>query len=137
MPLTGEYLPEQLRKTKRCRPYLYQQAGTSGTFTTIGAIEMIIVPFFARKRKALDLDTSHPALVLFDCFQGQTTSDITSLVKKHHVVSAQIPANCTDKIQPMDIAMNKPDRVKDELQARFQSWYVCHQSPKANSSLFP
>ena len=33
-----------------------------------------------------------------------------------------IPANCTDKLQPLDIAINKP--LKDELKRSFQSWYA-------------
>ena len=98
-------------------------------------MEMIIVPFFARKRETLDLDTSHPALVLLDCFQGQTTPDITLLLKKHLVVSAQIPANCTDKLQPMDIVVNKPDWVKDELKARFQSWYAAEVQKQTQTCL--
>ena len=85
-------------------------------------IEMIFVLFVARKREALDLDDSHPALVLFDCFRGQTTPDIMSLLEKHNIISLQIPANCTDKLQPMDISVNKP--LKDELKANFQSWYA-------------
>lgn len=33
-----------------------------------------------------------------------------------------IPPNCTDKLQPMDISINKP--VKNGMSARFQKWYA-------------
>ena len=39
-----------------------------------------------------------------------------------------MPANCTDKLQPMDVSINKP--MKDEMRKRFQAWYaenVCKQ----------
>ena len=64
----------------------------------------------------------YPNLVLYDCFRGQTTEGIASLLEKHNIKSIHIPANCTDKLQPMYIAVNKP--LKDELKARFQSWYA-------------
>ena len=31
-------------------------------------------------------------------------------------------ANCTDKLQPLDVSLNKP--VKDEMKKRFQTWYA-------------
>ena len=34
----------------------------------------------------------------------------------------QLPANCTDKLQPLDVSVNKP--MKDHLKAKFQKWYA-------------
>ena len=131
--MTGEYLPPQLiytGKTEKCHPVVSIPSGWdiwhshnhwSNEVTMKRYIEMIIIPFFAKKRQAMNLDESHPALVLYDCFRGQTTAGIASLLEKHNINSVQIPANCTDKLQPMDISVNKP--LKDELEARFQSWY--------------
>ena len=39
-----------------------------------------------------------------------------------------IPPNCTDRLQPLDISVNKP--AKDFLRQEFQDWYskkICHQ----------
>ena len=85
-------------------------------------IEKIIVPFVSQKREALNLPTTQPALALFDCFRGQTTPDILSLLEEHSIIAVQVPANCTDRLQPMDISINKP--VKDDMKKRFQSWYA-------------
>ena len=85
-------------------------------------IERIIIPFFARKRKALQLQETQPALVLFDSFRGQTTEAIGKLLERNNILSQQIPPNCTDKLQPMDISINKP--VKNGMRARFQKWYA-------------
>lgn len=76
-------------------------------------IENIIVPFITQKRKVLHLSDTQPALAIFDCFQGQTTPSVLSLLKAHNIVVVIVPANCTNKLQPLDISMNKP--VKDEL----------------------
>lgn len=85
-------------------------------------VERIIVPFVTQKREALKLERTHPALALFDCFRGQTTPEIHDLLEKHNIVAIQVPANCTDKLQPIDVSINKP--VKDEMKKRFQRWYA-------------
>lgn len=68
------------------------------------------------------LAESHPALVLFDCFKGQTTEDVQQMLLENNIRSVQILANCTDKLQPMDVSINKP--MKNEIKKRFQEWYV-------------
>ena len=76
----------------------------------------------------LDLDLSHTALVLFDCFLGQTTAAIQSLLQKNNIVAVQIPPNCTDKLQLMDVSINKP--VKDGMRTRFHTWYASEVQKK-------
>ena len=34
----------------------------------------------------------------------------------------QAPPDCTDKLQPMDVSINKP--MKDGMRTRFQTWYA-------------
>ena len=85
-------------------------------------IEKIIVPFVSQNREALKLEKTHPALALFDCFRGQTTPDIIALLESHNIIVVQVPANCTDKLQPLDVSLNKP--MKDEMKKRFQTWYA-------------
>ena len=55
--------------------------------------EQIIVPFIDKKQQDLDLEKLHTALVLFDCFRGQTTATIESLLQKNNIVAVQIPPN--------------------------------------------
>lgn len=132
--MTGEYLPPQViykGKTVRCHPKVAAPKGWdiwhsdnhwSNEETMKRYIEKIIVPFIVQKKQSLNLPTSQPALAIFDCFRGQTTPNILSLLEKNNIVVVQVPANCTDKLQPMDISINKP--VKDEMKKRFQSWYA-------------
>ena len=65
---------------------------------------------------------SYPALAIFDCFKGQTTPSVKVLLRKHHISYVIVPPNCTDKLQPLDISINKP--FQSEMKKRFQLWYV-------------
>ena len=50
------------------------------------------------------------------------------ILAENHVLVALVPANCTDRLQPLDISINKP--VKEFLRKQFHDWYanqVCNQ----------
>ena len=130
----GEYLPPQLLykgKTVKCHPQVTFPDGWdvwhsdnrwSNEETMKRYVEKIIVPFVTQKRKALKLEASYPAITIFDGFKGQTTNDIRALLNSHNIIPMQLPANCTDKLQPLDISINKP--MKDHIKAKFQQWYA-------------
>ena len=84
-------------------------------------IEKVIVPYLKAKRKEINVDESFPALALFDAFKGQTTKATFELLEKNHIYAVSIPANCTDKLQPMDLSINKS--FKDYLRNQFSKWY--------------
>ena len=90
-------------------------------------IDNIIVPFVTQKRQELKLRPTHPALAIFDNFRGQITADILSHLRSHNIVPLQLPANCTDILQPLDILVNKP--MKDHLKQI--SAMVCTRSKKS------
>ena len=132
--MAGEYLAPQLLfqgKTERCHTKVdfpkgwdvwHSENNWSNEDTMKRYIERIVIPFVDLKRKELMLAKSHPALVLFDCFRGQTTDAIELMLKESHIVSVLIPPNFTDKLQPMDVSINKP--VKHGMRTRFQTWYA-------------
>ena len=39
-----------------------------------------------------------------------------------NIVTILIPPNCTDKLQPLDLSINKP--MKNHLKSKFQTWYA-------------
>lgn len=86
-------------------------------------IENITVPFVDNKRESLKLKKSHPALAIIDCFRGQTTQGILGLLKEKNIITVMVPPSCTDKLQPIDLSINKP--VKDQMRSKFQEWYAC------------
>ena len=127
-------MPPQLiykGKTPRCHPTVefperwdvwHTDNQWANEQTTKRYIDLILLPFINRKCQELKLAESHPALVLFDCFKGQTTEDVQQMLLENNIHSVQIPANCTDKLQPMDVSINKP--MKNEIKRRFQEWYA-------------
>lgn len=85
-------------------------------------LDKIVFPFINKKRQELKLDKDSPALAIFDCFKGHTTQLVLDHLKSNNIRVVKVPANCTDKLQPMDVPINKP--MKDEMRKRFQGWYA-------------
>ena len=83
-------------------------------------IHKIIIPYVTAKQKYLKLQPNHTALAIYDESKGRLTPAIFSLLEAYNVV-VKVPTNCTDKLQPMNLSVNKA--VKDFLRKRFQIWY--------------
>ena len=138
--MTGDFLPLQViygGSTKRCIPNVTFPEDWDVTFTpnhwaneatTESYISKIMVPYFDKKRSLLGLAQEHPALVIFDRFKGQCTDKIYSLLEENHIYFTIVPPNCTDRLQPLDVSVNKS--VKEFMRGEFQQWYaneVCKQ----------
>ena len=74
-------------------------------------IEKILLPYVREKRKELKLAADYPALLIFNKFTGQGTHNLFRLLEDNHIYFVMVPANCTDRLQPMDISVNKPAKV--------------------------
>ena len=138
--MEGEFLAPQIiyaGKTPRCLHSAVFPSSWDITFsenhwanekTTESYIKNILIPFLQKKQSALKLDPQHPALVIFDRFKGQCTTKILSLLNDNNILIAIVPANCTDRLQPLDVSVNKA--AKEYLRRQFQEWYgdqVCKQ----------
>ena len=129
--LLGDFLPLQLiykGKTRRCHPkyefpldwhITHSPNHWSNEDTMIQYVENIIVPFVNRTRDLLGEEKS--ALIIMDNFKGQVTQKMTTLLENHHIHTCLLPPNTTDRLQPMDISVNKP--AKAFLRQQFQTWY--------------
>ena len=130
----GEFLPVQLiyaGKTKRCHPQ-FQFPGDwsithapkhwSNETTMLEYIEIIIYPYVRRVREDLGVGTKQAALAIFNYFKGQMTDKVFSCLEKYNIHSVLISASCTDKLQPIDISVNRA--AKAFLQREFQDWYA-------------
>lgn len=121
--MSGDFLPPQIiysGKTAKCLPSVafptdwditYTHNHWANESTTESYINKILVPYFAKAREELKLDPTYPALVIFDRFKGQCTAKILI-----------IPPNCTDRLQPLDLSVNKS--ANDYLRSLFQEWYA-------------
>ena len=132
--LAGEYLPPQLLyqgKTEGCHPAIefppewdvwHSENHWSNEVTMLRYADKVLLPCVKKKREAMGLNENHPCLTIFDVFRGQQTPALRELLEKNNIDRINVPANCTDKLQPLDLSVNKP--FKDEMKKRFQAWYA-------------
>ena len=123
--MTGCFLYPQVLyegKTARCHPSVKFPDGWDVSHTAnhwsndrsmIGYLEKIVIPFLKAKHEKLGLPASQPALAIFDVFKGQQTDNFKQTLQSNNIRFVAVPANCTDKLQPMDLAINKP--LKDAM----------------------
>ena len=132
--ILGDFLPIQLiykGKTSACHPTIPFPADwrithtanhCSNEHTMLQYIEKIVIPYISKKKEELWLPPDHPSLAIFDVFQGQCTESVCSLLQQNNIHFVTVPANTTDKLQPLDVRVNKP--AKDFLREKFNTWYA-------------
>jgi len=138
--MAGEFLPPQLvyrGKTTKCLPAYKFPENWSITYTANHwcnkdnmelYIHNIILPYLSETRSKLKHPSDHPALLLFDKFKSQCTEKLRKLLDSSNASIVLIPANCTDRLQPLDLSVNRA--AKEFLRKAFQKWYallVCAQ----------
>ena len=138
--LSGDFLPPQLvykGTTRRCLPTIDFPTGWHITMspnhwanedTMKDYLVMVLIPYICNKREELKLRHDYPALVIFDHFAGQITEALLQLLEENNIHRVTVPANCTDRLQPLDISVNKS--AKEFLRRQFHEWYaeqICHQ----------
>ena len=94
----------------------------SNEATLMRYAEKVLLPFMKKKREAMDLEDTHSCAAILDVFRGQQTPAFLELLEKNNINHISVPANCTDKLQPLNLSVNKP--LKDEMKQRFQTWYA-------------
>ena len=66
--------------------------------------------------------TKEPVIAIFDHFKGQMTEKVFKVLEKYHIHLVLIPPGCTDRLQPMDVSINRA--AKAFLERQFQDWYA-------------
>ena len=128
---TGEFLPIQLiytGKTDRCHPQYpfpldwnvtHSRNHWSNEDTMVEYVDNIIMPYVEKVREKVGAEQA--ALVIMDNFKGQTTTKITDRLEENNILISWLPPNTTDRLQPMDVSVNKP--AKEYLKQNFEDWY--------------
>ena len=52
-------------------------------------------------------DVTHSALVIYNTFRGHYTETILIMLEENNVYIVIVPGNCTDRLQPLDLSVNK------------------------------
>lgn len=132
--LNGKILPVQViyaGKTPACLPKITPPKGWNMVFTPnhwaneetmLVYLQTILLPYIQQKRSELGLVNNHPALVIFNQFKAQTTEVFLKVLEENFIYFVEVPAHCTDHLQPLDLSINKP--IKDHLKKSFQDWYA-------------
>ncbi len=68
------------------------------------------------------LGEAKPAVVIMDNFKGQITKPVQALLDENNIHVCLLPPNTTDRLQPMDVSVNKP--AKDFLRRKFEEWFT-------------
>ena len=117
--MSGDFLPIQMvyqGKTIKCLPKFQFPDSWDVTYTSNHwcnehtmhqYINKIILPYICNKRKQLKLPPDQCAVLIFDNFKGQCTSELLTLLDDSDVNVILIPPNCTDRLQPLDLSVNK------------------------------
>ena len=69
-------------------------------------INNVLLPYITKERSELGLSSDHRSLVIFDWFKGQCTR-LKLALEDNNIGVLLMPANCTDRLSPMDISMIK------------------------------
>ena len=130
--MVGDFLPVQLvykGTTPRCHPHFefpsrwhvtHSKKHWSNEETMVQYDECIIIPYIEIIRE--NLGEHKPALAIFDNFKAQLTDAVTNLLDDNDIHICLLPPNTTDRLQPLDISVNKP--AKDFLKRKFDEWYT-------------
>ena len=70
-------------------------------------ISKIILPYIHNKREEFKLPSDQPAVLIFDNFKGQCTSELLILLYTNIISVILVPPNCTDRHQPLNLIVNK------------------------------
>jgi len=112
--LTGKLLPTQVIYGGKIPARLPERASPQGWYlcytvnhwsneeTMMVYLHNILLPYVVKTRQDLKLSSTHPCLIIFDQFKAQTTTWFPKALEDNNNLVAEVPANCTDRLQPLD-----------------------------------
>ena len=76
-------------------------------------IDKVLNPYLQKKREELELPECQKALLILDVFRAHRTTEVQPKLSESNILVVFVPANCTDRLQPLDLSVNKP--FKNEM----------------------
>ena len=70
----------------------------------------------------LNLGEEQPAIAILDNFKGKMMKQVFCCLEENNIHSVLVPANCTNRLQPLDLTVNRA--IKSFLEREFQTWYA-------------
>ena len=123
--MSGVVLPVQIlhaRKTSRCHPsnalpesfdIWHTPNHRANAETTLKFISKVVLLYAAQVRLHMEQPVDYPAVVIFNAFRRHGGEDVENLLSFSHLLAIKVPSNCTDRLEPLHLSVNKA--VKDKL----------------------
>ncbi|XP_067682563.1 uncharacterized protein [Haliotis asinina] len=124
MTKSSDLLPPQLiypGKSDRCHPSINFPADWDITHTESYWSTEEAMLRFVDKIQQLGLGPHQEALYIFDVYRAHRRDSLHELLQERNICFLYVPATCTDKLQPLDLALNK--NFKDKIKQCFHKWY--------------
>lgn len=108
-------IPPQLLyegKTERCHPHFtfpddwdvwHTPNHWSNEATVLRYLDKVFIPYVEGKRQRAGFPPTQKAV-----FRGHKTPSVLMKLGEANIDHVFIPPNCTDRLQPLDVAINKP-----------------------------
>lgn len=94
---------------------------SSNTTESIKLLKEIVIPYVEREHRQPNLSPEQKVLLTIDVFRGQMTNPVLGLSKENNIISVRVPANMTNKFQPLDLTVS--GAAKAFLKRKFTEWY--------------
>jgi hypothetical protein len=89
---------------------------------SIQYVDKIIVSYTLEVKDKLNLPLAQKVLVILDFFSAQLGEDFHNYMLSIKLVYVYVTPNCTSKLQPMNLSMQKC--VKDRMRSQFEDYYA-------------
>jgi hypothetical protein len=131
--ISGDFLPPQIiyaGKTEKCHPNFkfpsewhitHSENHWANANTQMDYVKSIILPYIRKIKKSEGLPSGQKSLCIFDVFRAQMGENFLEYLAEHNIKVVFIPACCTDRLQPLDVSVQKA--VKNRLRMSFENWY--------------
>ena len=123
--LDGQFLPFQILyqgKTDRCHPmYTYPHGFDvfhtpnhwANGETVVRYVKNVILPYVQEICSQLSSPYQYGLVV----FRGHLVPEVDKVLEENRIMKIIVPSNCTDRLQPLDLSVNKA--LKDQLRSSF------------------
>ncbi|CAC5395882.1 unnamed protein product [Mytilus coruscus] len=133
--MNGSLLPPQLiyqGKTDRSLPkgvdfpdnwdVTSTETRWSNENTMIRFVDKVILPYVEGIIEDLPLSQKNQKAVgILDVYRAHTGEKLLRHLKKNDIIPLFVSAACTDKLQPLDLSVNR--EYKEQLKSNFHDWY--------------
>ena len=110
------------------QPFAYQSFSVtfsenhcSNTEKSVEFFEEIIFPYLKKVKEEKGFPNEQLSLIIMDTFKGQDNDTMKELCAVNHCEIVIVPHNLINKLQPMDISVNKA--AKSYISIKYNEWF--------------